>query len=63
MTTEQCGKYSICDYGVSKSRICGAILWVEITLIKDGTFALPSKQNRLKPNNKISIAIIDTTGR
>ena len=49
------------DYDVSKSRICDAISWVEETLIKDGTFALPSKQEVLKSNNKISVAIIDVT--
>ena len=49
------------DYDVSKSRICDAISWVEETLIKDGTFALPSKREVLKSNNKISVAIIDVT--
>ena len=33
------------DYGVVKSTICESINWVEQTLIKDGTFALPKKSN------------------
>ena len=49
------------DYGISKSRICDEISWVEMTLIKDGTFALPFKREILKPNNKISVVIIDVT--
>ena len=32
------------DYDVSKSRISDAIKWVENTLVKSGTFALPSKR-------------------
>ncbi|MDR0614595.1 MAG: transposase family protein [Lactobacillales bacterium] len=32
------------DYGVSKSRICDAVKWVEDVLIKNGTFALPGRK-------------------
>jgi hypothetical protein len=49
------------DYGVSKSRICDAISWSEQTLIKDGTFSLPSKRELLKADSNISIAIIEVT--
>lgn len=49
------------DYGVSKSRISDAVDWVEQTLIKDGTFSLPSKRELIKDSNSISIAIIDVT--
>lgn len=49
------------NYDVSKSRICDAISWVEMTLIKDGTFALPSRWEMLRPNSKISVSIIDVT--
>jgi len=47
------------DYDVSKSRISDAIKWVENTLIKDGTFALPSKRELVKSNTQIVIAIVD----
>ena len=36
------------DYGVSKSTISDAIKWVEETLVKDGTFRLPSKRKLLE---------------
>jgi hypothetical protein len=49
------------EYGVHKQRICEAIYWVEQTLIKDGTFSLPSKRELIKENSAISIAIIDVT--
>ena len=49
------------DYDVSKSRISDAVKWVEKTLIKDGTFALPSKRELLKSNTEIVIAIVDAT--
>jgi len=49
------------EYSVHKQRICEAIAWVEQTLIKDGTFALPSKRELLKENTKLVIAIVDAT--
>ena len=48
------------DYGVSKSTICDAIRWIENTLIKDGTFSLPSKK-KLIQNNSIEVILIDAT--
>ena len=47
------------DYGVSKSRISDAVKWVENTLIKDGSFALPSKRELINPETDILIAIVD----
>jgi hypothetical protein len=47
------------DYDVSKSRISDAIKWVETTLIKDGTFSLPSKRELKKVETGIVIAIVD----
>lgn len=35
--------------------------WVEQTLIKDGTFSLPSKRELLKSDTEIMIAIVDVT--
>ncbi len=36
------------DYSVSKSRISDAVKWVEQTIIKDESFALPSKREFFK---------------
>jgi len=47
------------DYGVHRQRISEAVEWVEQTLIKEGTFALPSKRELLKPDTEIVIAVID----
>ena len=49
------------DYDVSKSRISDAVKWVENTLIKDGTFALPSKRELIRTDTEIVIAIVDVT--
>jgi len=45
------------DYGVSKSRISDAVKWVEDTLLKSGTFSLPSKRELLKSDTDIEIVI------
>lgn len=49
------------DYQCNKQRICEAIAWVEKTLIKDGTFALPSKRELVNEGSDIVIAIVDAT--
>ena len=49
------------DYGVHKQRICDAVTWVEQTLIKDGTFSLPSKRELTKADSEIVVAIVDVT--
>jgi hypothetical protein len=49
------------DYGVSKSRICDAVKWVEDTLLQDGTFSLPSKRELINPETDIEIVIVDAT--
>ena len=49
------------DYGVHKQRISEAVAWVEQTLIKNGTFSLPSKRELLKTDTEIVIAIVDVT--
>jgi hypothetical protein len=49
------------EYGVYKQRISEAVSWVEQVLIKDGTFALPSKRELLKSDNGIQIVIVDAT--
>jgi hypothetical protein len=49
------------DYGVSKSTVCEAIHWVENTLEKVGTFALPGKKILKKASNTIQYIVIDVT--
>lgn len=49
------------DYDVHKQRISEAVAWVEQTLIKDGTFSLPSKRELTKLDTKIDVVIIDVT--
>jgi predicted DNA-binding protein YlxM (UPF0122 family) len=49
------------DYDVSKSRISDAVKWVENTLTKDGSFALPSKRELAKSDTEIVITIVDAT--
>ena len=48
------------DYGVSKSTISDAIKWIEETLVKDGTFRLPSKRKLLE-GASIEVVLVDAT--
>ena len=47
------------DYGVGKTAIGDAVIWVEDTLIKSGLFSLPSKCVMQK--NDFEIVLIDVT--
>ncbi len=49
------------DYGVGKSAIGNAIIWVENTLIKNKTFSLPSKRAMQHKENIICVAVVDVT--
>jgi len=49
------------DYGVGKSTIGDAIIWVENTLIKDGSFSLPSKREMQRMDNEACVAVVDVT--
>ena len=49
------------DYNISKSCISEAVKWVEDTLLKDGTFAMPSKREFLKSDTEIEVVIVDAT--
>ena len=49
------------DYGVSKSAIGNAVIWVEDTLIKSGLFALLSKRFMQKSNSDVEVVLIDVT--
>ena len=51
------------DYDVSKSRISDAVKWVEQTLVRDGTFALPSKRALVNAGSDIAVVIVDATER
>lgn len=48
------------DYSVSKSTICESIKWVENTLIKSGSFNLPSKRELIR-NTTIEVVLVDAT--
>ena len=48
------------DYGVGKSAIGNAVIWVEDTLIKSGLFALPSRRAMLEPSG-LELVLIDVT--
>jgi hypothetical protein len=49
------------EYGVHKQRISEAVAWAKRSLIRDGSFALPSKRELLKPGSEIIAAIADVT--
>jgi hypothetical protein len=49
------------DYGVSKSAIGNSVRWVEDTLIKNGTFSLPSKRLLSRGEEKLTVAVVDVT--
>jgi hypothetical protein len=49
------------DYNVCKSTICDSIQWVENTLEKDGTFALPGKETLQEPCGASEYGMIDVT--
>ena len=48
------------DYGVGKSAIGNAVIWVEDTLIKSGLFNLPS-QRSLQRGGNVEIVLVDVT--
>jgi len=49
------------DYGVCKATVCLSIQWVEDTLVKDGTFALPGKKVLKKKSSAIEYIVVDVT--
>jgi hypothetical protein len=49
------------EYGVCKGTICLAIQWVDDTLVKDGTFALPGKKALKRKSRKIQYIVVDVT--
>jgi hypothetical protein len=49
------------DYLCHKQRICEAVAWVELAIIRDGMFALPSKRELVKAGTDLIIAIVDAT--
>jgi hypothetical protein len=49
------------SYGLSESNIQRAIKWVENTLIKEGSFALPGKKALIEPDCEYEIIQIDDT--
>jgi len=49
------------EYGVCKGTICLSIQWVEDTLEKDGTFALPGKKALKRKSASIEYIVVDVT--
>ena len=49
------------EYGVCKGTICLSIQWVEDTLVKDGTFALPGKKVLKRKSGTIQYVVVDVT--
>jgi hypothetical protein len=48
-------------YGICKGTVCLAIQWVEDTLVKDGTFALPGKKALKRTSGSIQYILVDVT--
>jgi len=49
------------SYGIHESNMYRTIRWVEDTLIKDGTFALPGRKSLLKDDSEYEFLLIDAT--
>jgi hypothetical protein len=49
------------EYGVCKGTVCLSIQWVEDTLVKDGTFALPGKKKLKRKSPLIQYVVVDVT--
>jgi hypothetical protein len=49
------------EYEVSESQICRTVKWVEETLVKDGTFALPGKKGLLEEKREYHVVLYDCT--
>jgi hypothetical protein len=49
------------DYGVCKGTVCLAFQWVEDTLVKDGTVALPGKKVLKRKSESIQYIVVEVT--
>jgi hypothetical protein len=49
------------EYGVCKGTVCLSIQWVEDTLVKDGSFALPGKKVLKRKTEAIQYIVVDVT--
>jgi hypothetical protein len=49
------------EYGVCKGTVCLAIQWVEDTLVKGGTFALPGKKALKRKSGSVRYIVADVT--
>jgi len=49
------------EYGVCKGTVCLSIQWVEDTLVKDCTFALPGKKVLKRKSAAIEYIVVDVT--
>ena len=48
------------EFEVGEATVCNTIRWVEDTLIKDGSFSLPSKKVLLE-DDSIEVGLVDVT--
>jgi hypothetical protein len=49
------------EYAVCKATVCLSIQWVEETLTKDGTFALPRKKKLKRKSVSMQYVVVDVT--
>jgi hypothetical protein len=49
------------EYGVCKGTVCLSIQWVEDTLVRDGTFALPGKNALKRKSASVKHIVVDVT--
>jgi hypothetical protein len=49
------------EYGVCKGTVGLSIQWVEDTLVKDGSFALPGKRALKRKSKSIRYIVVDVT--
>jgi hypothetical protein len=49
------------EYGVVKSAVHSSMVWVENTLIREGTFRLPGKNALIAGENKPETVLVDVT--
>jgi hypothetical protein len=49
------------EYKVCKGSVCLSIQWVEDTLTKDGTFALPGKRTLKRKSASLKYVVVDVT--
>jgi hypothetical protein len=49
------------SYGIHESNLYRTVKWVEDTLVKEGTFALPGRKELLKSDMEYEVVLLDAT--